>query len=93
LRQGTMQELLRPQNTTSLDIDLAQAPDSKLVEQLKCQLQGAARLHWPEWQELDDLAKLLDEIRKVGGEIQAIHYGGQRLEDLFLTLTSRTLRD
>ncbi len=93
LRQGTMQELLRPQETTSLDIDLAQAPEGALVAQLKCQLQGATRLHWPEWQELGDLAKLLDEIRQVGGEIQAIHYGGQRLEDLFLTLTSRTLRD
>jgi ABC-2 type transport system ATP-binding protein len=93
LRQGTLQELLHPQEKTSLDIDLDQPPGSDLIAQLQCQLQGEQHLHWPQWQALDELSELLATIAHSGCSVQSIHYGGQSLENLFLTLTSRALRD
>ena len=93
LRQGTMQELLHPQEKTSLNIDLDQPPSSALLAQLQCKLQGRQRLHWPQWQALDELADLLATITSSGCKVQSIHYGSQSLENLFLSLTSRALRD
>ena len=93
LRQGTMQELLHPQEKTSLSIDLDHPPNSALLAQLQCQLQGQQRLHWPQWQALDELAILLATIASSGCKVQSIHYGSQSLENLFLTLTSHAPRD
>jgi len=93
LRQGTMQELLHPQEKTSLSIDLDHPPNSALLAQLQCQLQGQRRLHWPQWQALDELAILMATIASSGCKVQSIHYGSQSLENLFLTLTSHAPRD
>ncbi len=93
LRQGTMQDLLRRTDRTSLDIDLEQPPGEALLAKIDCQLLGTQRLHWPEWQHLDQLSELLAAIASSGGNVQSIHYGGQRLEDLFLSLTNHELRD
>lgn len=93
LRQGTMQELLHPQEKTSLSIDLDHPPSSVLLAQLQCKLQGQQCLHWPQWQALDELAVLLATIASSGCKVQSIHYGSQSLENLFLTLTSHALRD
>lgn len=93
LRQGTMQELLHPQEKTALEIDLDRPPSSDLLERLQCQLQGTQRLHWPQWRALNGLSTLLATISSGGYQVQSIHYGGQSLENLYLTLTSRALRD
>jgi len=93
LRQGTMQELLLPEEQASLDIDLDQQPGGALLAQLQCQLQGQQRLHWPLWQALDELPAILEAIASSGCKVRSMHYGGQSLEELFLTLTSRALRD
>ena len=91
--QGTMQDLLGRQEKGTLYIEIDQAPDSALLAALQCQLEGEQGLYWPQWQSTNELGDLLAAIAARGRGVRSIRYGSQSLEELFLTLTSRALRD
>jgi len=93
VRQGTMQDLLRREESGALYIEIDQAPDSALLADLQCQREGEQGLYWPRWQSANELGELLAAIDARGRGVRSIRYGGQSLEELFLTLTSRALRD
>jgi ABC-type multidrug transport system ATPase subunit len=94
LCQGSLQALLQ-HNHQQAHITLAHGVD----ESSKLQLYAHDQLHWLSDHSFtimlaeSDLAPFLQSLTALGWQLEQVQYGARHLEDVFLQLTQRQLRD
>ncbi len=93
--EGSLQALLQAQGKRSLCVDLIDLPEAQQLEALGKMpglTHNSLRLDIPVSSEVEIL-KALETLQEQELGIGRIHYGAHNLEELFLDITQRTLRD
>ena len=93
--QGSLQTLLQTGDQQSFYVDLCELPDTEKLNDLQQILgfkQNLLRLTIPVSSH-QQIIEALDKLRQNNMDIARIHYGAYNLEELFLDLTQRSLRD
>ncbi|MGI9308110.1 MAG: ABC transporter ATP-binding protein [Gammaproteobacteria bacterium] len=95
LQRGSLESLLKSSGDSTLRVYLTEALEARIAKTLQTSigasiddLQITATLDHP-----DKVYDIVATLKESGAAIKSIHYGPRNLEELFLELTQRSLRD